>query len=108
MTRHRLMILALTLLAFGLQLTNLGPQSLLVDQGITYARAAVPWEAAVFHLLLVAKQTPLYYELLRLWLRAAGFSSFAFRFPSVWARPSPYLSSTLRASVLAVEKPAWW
>jgi uncharacterized membrane protein len=78
-------MLGITLLAMAARLTHLEARSLWVDEGITYARATLPWNTVVSQLLLVLKQTPLYYGVMQLWTRVAGLSSFALRFPSVLA-----------------------
>ena len=73
------------LLAWAVRLTNLAEQSLWVDEGITFARATLPWGLVISNLLAVGNQTPLYYALLRPWFGLTGISEFALRFPSVWA-----------------------
>ena len=84
--RHeRFGMLGVLLLALTVRLTNLAGQSLWVDEGITFARATLPWESVVSNLLLVGDQTPLYYGLLRSWLALVGTSEFALRFPSACA-----------------------
>jgi hypothetical protein len=82
---RRWSILGITLLALALRLTNLEAQSLWLDEGITYIRATLPLASVVSQLLLIATQTPFYFGLMRLWVCAAGTSSFALRFFSVWA-----------------------
>ena len=83
--RESVAVLAVTLLAWCVRLVNLAVQSLWVDEGITFARATLPWGSVVSNLLLVGNQTPLYYALLRPWLSLTGLSEFALRFPSVCA-----------------------
>ena len=83
--RERADMLGVMLLAFAVRLTDLSGQSLWVDEGITFARATLPWESVVSNLLLVGDQTPSYYWLLRHWLALAGMSEFALRFPSACA-----------------------
>jgi mannosyltransferase len=78
-------VVGVTLLALALRLVNLAGQSLWVDEGITFARATLPWGVVISNLLAVGNQTPLYYALLRPWLALAGASEFALRFPSAWA-----------------------
>jgi len=78
-------VLVATLLAWGVRLVSLGGQSLWVDEGITFARATIPWKSVVSNLLLVGNQTPLYYSLLRPWLVLTGVSEFVLRFPSACA-----------------------
>jgi mannosyltransferase len=79
---HRLGLIVLLLLAFALRTYELAAQSLWYDEAISWylTRMTLPqltvWTANDI-------QPPLYYYLLWLWVRLAGTSEFALRFPSV-------------------------
>jgi uncharacterized membrane protein len=76
-------LLGLLLLAFALRLYRLPAQSLWYDEGVSWylTRLSLPaltvWTANDI-------QPPLYYYLLWLWVRLAGTSEYALRFPSVF------------------------
>jgi mannosyltransferase len=78
-----LALLALLLLAFALRVHRLPAQSLWYDEGVSWylTRMSPPaltvWTANDI-------QPPLYYYLLWLWVRLAGTSEYALRFPSVF------------------------
>jgi 4-amino-4-deoxy-L-arabinose transferase-like glycosyltransferase len=72
------------LLATAARLPALGQQSLWIDEGNTYIRMILPLDAVLENLLAVRDQTPLYYLLLRPWVRLFGTSEFALRLPSAW------------------------
>jgi mannosyltransferase len=78
-----LVLLALLLLAFALRVYRLPAQSLWYDEGVSWylTRMSLPaltvWTANDI-------QPPLYYYLLWLWVRLAGTSEYALRFPSVF------------------------
>jgi hypothetical protein len=78
-----LALLALLLFAFGLRVYRLPAQSLWYDEGVSWylTRMSPPaltvWTANDI-------QPPLYYYLLWLWVRLAGTSEYALRFPSVF------------------------
>jgi mannosyltransferase len=78
-----LALLGLFLLAFALRVYRLQAQSLWYDEGVSWylTRMSLPvltvWTANDI-------QPPLYYYLLWLWVRLAGTSEYALRFPSVF------------------------
>lgn len=97
---HRLRLLAICLLAFGLATFRLDFQSLWYDEGVT---AAVAQQGLVELTRWTASdiQPPLYYYGVALWRRMAGWSEWALRFPSAWfaTLTAPLLAAvTLRIS----------
>jgi mannosyltransferase len=82
LTRSALALLGLFLLAFALRVYQLPAQSLWYDEGVSWYMTRMPLPALT---VWTANdiQPPLYYYLLWLWVRLAGTSEFALRFPSV-------------------------
>jgi mannosyltransferase len=78
-------LLGALLVAAALRMPGLGQQSLWVDEGTTYVRAALPFGVVLDNLLEVHNQVPLYYLLVRLTTQQIGSSEFALRLPSVFS-----------------------
>ncbi|MDH7486123.1 MAG: glycosyltransferase family 39 protein [Anaerolineae bacterium] len=76
-----LVLLSLVLLAFALRVTRLGAQSLWYDEGVT-AQVAAQGLAELTRWTAGDIQPPLYYYVLAGWIRLAGRSEWALRFPS--------------------------
>ena len=76
-------LLGLLLLAFALRVYQLPAQSLWYDEGVSWYMTRMPLPALT---VWTANdiQPPLYYYLLWLWVRLAGTSEVALRFPSVF------------------------
>lgn len=74
-------LLILILLAFTLRVYQLDGQSLWSDEYITLLRSTQPVGEMLAE--MPAEHTPLYFLLQHAWLRAAGESDIALRFPSV-------------------------
>ncbi len=81
-TLHRLGMLMILLLAFGLRAYHLDFQSLWSDEGISLQRAALPLTQMLAE--LPVEHLPGYFLLLHLWLPGAGDADFALRFLSLW------------------------
>lgn len=81
--RHRLLLVALLLLAFALRLHRLGSDSLWYDESVSALLAAKSLPAMWAH---TARDIhpPLYYALLHLWTAVAGRGEFALAFLSLW------------------------
>jgi 4-amino-4-deoxy-L-arabinose transferase-like glycosyltransferase len=79
----RLALLGTLLLAFALRVYGLPAQSLWYDEGVSWYMTRMPLPALT---VWTANdiQPPLYYYLLWPWVRLAGTSEFALRFPSVF------------------------
>lgn len=81
--RVRVALVLLILAAFALRAFRLGAQSLWYDEGVTAWLARLPlaqqatWTANDI-------QPPLYYAVVSFWGRAAGWSEFSLRFPSLF------------------------
>lgn len=81
--RLRVALVLLILAAFALRAFRLGAQSLWYDEGVTAWLARLPlaqqvtWTANDI-------QPPLYYAVVSFWGRAAGWSEFSLRFPSLF------------------------
>jgi mannosyltransferase len=75
-------MLVLIVLAFALRVYRLPAQSLWYDEGVSWYLTRMSWPALT---VWTANdiQPPLYYYLLWLWVRLAGSSEYALRFPSV-------------------------
>ncbi|MDF1514500.1 MAG: glycosyltransferase family 39 protein [Anaerolineae bacterium] len=72
------------LLAFGLRSWALGAANLSFDEVATYYVARRPTLEVIRYVMGAAREhPPAYYVLMTLWLRFAGISEFALRFPSV-------------------------
>ncbi len=80
---RRATLLLILLLAFGLRGYRLGYQSLWWDEMSTAARALIPLDEMIGNLFTVRNHVPLYFLLMRLWVRTAGDSEFALRFFSL-------------------------
>jgi 4-amino-4-deoxy-L-arabinose transferase-like glycosyltransferase len=75
----RAAVAALTAAAFLLRVHRLGAHELLVDEAYTFAQAVSPdWLRSLF----IDENPPLYYLLMRWWVRLAGFTETALRAPS--------------------------
>ncbi|RLC78046.1 MAG: hypothetical protein DRI61_10485, partial [Chloroflexi bacterium] len=82
-SRTRWLVLLLLLLAFLLRVYRLGAQSLWYDEGVSaYLTTLSPAELTRWTAEDI--QPPLYYYVLYLWVRGAGRSEFALRFPSLF------------------------
>lgn len=81
-TLHRLGMLTILLLAFGLRVYHLDFQSLWSDEGISLQRAALPLPQLLAQ--LPVEHLPGYFLLLHLWLPWTGDHDFALRFLSLW------------------------
>ncbi len=86
-TRHsppsgRRWLALVTLAAFALRVWRLDGQGLWSDESISLERALLPLGAMLAE--LPVEHAPLYFVLLNLWLRVAGATDFALRFPSLW------------------------
>lgn len=111
-------VLTLTVLAFGLQVTGLHAQSLWYDEGFSAWLAARP-VAEIVARTAADIHPPFYYLMLHVWMAAAGAGEFALRFPSVvagtlavplmWVLGRRLLGSGggLVAASLAVISPPW-
>ncbi len=101
-----LALLALLLLAFALRVYRLPAQSLWYDEGVSWylTRMSLPaltvWTANDI-------QPPLYYYLLWLWVRLAGTSEYALRFPSVFFGVLTLPSLWIAARRLLGRRAAW-
>ncbi len=69
-------------MAFGLRAYRLDGQSLWSDESISLERATQPLPVMLRE--LPVEHAPLYFVLLHGWLRLAGSSDFALRYPSLW------------------------
>ena len=78
---YRLVLLALILLAFALRIYRLDGQSLWYDEGVT-AQVAAQGLSELTRWTADDIQPPLYYVLVAAWMRLAGRSEWALRFPS--------------------------
>lgn len=73
------------LVGFGLRLTELGSQSLWLDEGATYAFAKLPAVELIAATFGREPNPPLYYLLVHAWIGLAGSNEFSLRFLSVLA-----------------------
>src|SRR5215203_427247 len=76
-------LILLTLAAFALRLYHLDGQSLWYDEGVT-ADVAHRGIAELTRWTADDIQPPLYYYLLAMWGRVAGWSEWSLRFPSIF------------------------
>ena len=84
-TLHRLVIILLLLVAFGLRCAGLGAQELRGDEAFGYFFSLHPFDEIVDQTLTLREPHPVAsYWLLHGWLGAAGHSEFALRFVGVW------------------------
>lgn len=81
-TRARWVVLSITGLAAALRLAGLGDQSFWFDECFTYTVTRAPLSNSLEALLVAGIYSPLYFLLLRPLTALAGFSEYAFRFPS--------------------------
>lgn len=97
----RAVLIVLLLSAFALRLFNLGGKSLWSDEGLTLRRAEQPLDLVFRNVNVIPVgpnyqdgrelevvdtpdlHPPLYFLLMHVWIRLAGTSEFALRFPSV-------------------------
>jgi hypothetical protein len=87
-------LLAITLLAGLLRLHGVDAEGLSYDETSTWRTAMQPWPEVPRMLLKSEVTPPLYFTLMHFWMRAAGASELAFRWPSV-------LMGTLAVPLLA-------
>lgn len=80
--RDRRWLVLVTLAALALRAWRLDGQGLWSDESISLERALMPLGEMLAD--LPVEHAPLYFSGLNLWLRAAGTSDFALRFPSLW------------------------
>ncbi|MEZ4712860.1 MAG: glycosyltransferase family 39 protein [Caldilineaceae bacterium] len=92
--RQRLWLLGLILLAFALRVYRLDAQSLWYDEGVT-AEIAQRTLADLTSWTARDIQPPLYYYVIWLWGRLAGWTEWSLRFPSVF-------TGVLTAPMLAI------
>jgi 4-amino-4-deoxy-L-arabinose transferase-like glycosyltransferase len=77
-----LTLLLIVILGFVLRLYHLGTQSLWLDELRTKAKTAYPLIQLV-KIVHLSKHPPLYYILVKLWIKIFGISEFTLRFPSL-------------------------
>ncbi|MBN1399952.1 MAG: YfhO family protein [Anaerolineae bacterium] len=81
--REPWIVLGLCLLAFGLRVFRLGYQELRGDEAFSFIYASYPLREIIPALLSEGDpHSPLHYLAMHLWMRMAGASEFALRFPS--------------------------
>lgn len=80
---YQLALLLVMALALGLRLYQLGAQSLWYDEGVT-ATVAQRGLSELTQWTAHDIQPPLYYYVVFLWGRLAGWSEWSLRFPSAW------------------------
>ena len=77
-------VVGLLLVAFSLRVVKLGAADLTFDEVATFYVAHRPlWEVIRYVMGAAREHPPTYYVLMTLWMRVAGVSEFAVRFPSV-------------------------
>ena len=81
--RYNLTLALLILVAFALRVLLLDAQSLWYDEGVTAMVAQLNW-ADLTRWTANDIQPPLYYYVIALWGRLAGWSEWSLRFPSVF------------------------
>jgi 4-amino-4-deoxy-L-arabinose transferase-like glycosyltransferase len=82
---YRLILLSILLLSFALRVYRLEYQSLRGDEGLTYVYSVRPL-AELFEIMRVTSpHPPVYYTSIHGWLKLAGDTEFALRFPSTIA-----------------------